>query len=577
MSGSVSVMSPQSGSRARRVAAVHIVEVVATCLFLVAVGQIIGGRFEDFAPAPGWYWAMGIGGVVAAVAAGAAVSMSGRHARAEEAALHAKVLDVLYRRSLTGPPAADEGERVITLATDNVERVSEYRQVFLPDILAALATPVLVCLVILVGLDWFTGLVVLLACPLIPTLIGGFVKLFRKRSSDSRRERARLTARYLDALSNLVLIRMLGAGQRVEDDLRRRGETNRGTIMKLLAGNQIVIVVVDGLFSLLFIAMAAGLATTRWQGGDISATSAITIVLLSVLLLLEPLHQVAAVFYIGMGGIASQKALRKWFDAAPSALMTSDSASSTPTPQRSAHVPVPEDGTIWLRNVSVGYGETEVLHGVSLDITHGGRTAIIGRSGAGKSTLLSVLSGTLPPKSGEVYVSGLDALTAAPGAIRSISASVNQRTWLFAGTVADNLAIANPNATREQMWDALRRAGVADEVEAMPKGLDSDVGEQGRLMSGGQAQRISLARAFLSGRNILLLDEPTSHVDVDSERRIIDAISQISDNTTVVMVTHRRRLLRLAHDVQRVSAGTLLPADDVDSIEDDRTETEDWA
>lgn len=576
MSGSVSVMSPQSGSRARRVAAVHIVEVVATCLFLVAVGQIIGGRFEDFAPAPGWYWAMGIGGVVAAVAAGAAVSMSGRHARAEEAALHAKVLDVLYRRSLTGPPAADEGERVITLATDNVERVSEYRQVFLPDILAALATPVLVCLVILVGLDWFTGLVVLLACPLIPTLIGGFVKLFRKRSSDSRRERARLTARYLDALSNLVLIRMLGAGQRVEDDLRRRGETNRGTIMKLLAGNQIDIVVVDGLFSLLFIAMAAGLATTRWQGGDISATSAITIVLLSVLLL-EPLHQVAAFFYIGMGGIASQKALRKWFDAAPSALMTSDSASSTPTPQRSAHVPVPEDGTIWLRNVSVGYGETEVLHGVSLDITHGGRTAIIGRSGAGKSTLLSVLSGTLPPKSGEVYVSGLDALTAAPGAIRSISASVNQRTWLFAGTVADNLAIANPNATREQMWDALRRAGVADEVEAMPKGLDSDVGEQGRLMSGGQAQRISLARAFLSGRNILLLDEPTSHVDVDSERRIIDAISQISDNTTVVMVTHRRRLLRLAHDVQRVSAGTLLPADDVDSIEDDRTETEDWA
>ena len=483
MSGSVSVMSPQSGSRARRVAAVHIVEVVATCLFLVAVGQIIGGRFEDFAPALGWCWAMGIGGVVAAVAAGAAVSMSGRHARAEEAALHAKVLDVLYRRSLTGPPAADEGERVITLATDNVERVSEYRQVFLPDILAALATPVLVCLVILVGLDWFTGLVVLLACPLIPTLIGGFVKLFRKRSSDSHRERARLTARYLDALSNLVLIRMLGAGRRVEDDLRRRGETNRRTIMKLLAGNQIVIVVVDGLFSLLFIAMAAGLAMTRWQGGDISATSAITIVLLSVLLL-EPLHQVAAFFYIGMGGIASQKALRKWFDAAPSALMTSDSASSTPTPQRSAHVPVPEDGTIWLRNVSVGYGETEVLHGVSLDITHGGRTAIIGRSGAGKSTLLSVLSGTLPPKSGEVYVGGFDALTAAPGAIRSISASVNQRTWLFAGTVADNLAIANPNATREQMWDALRRAGVADEVEAMPKGLDSDVGGAGKVSVG---------------------------------------------------------------------------------------------
>ena len=151
MSSSVSVMSPQSGIRVRRVAAVHVVEVAATCLFLVAVGHTIGGRFEGFTPAPGWYWAMGAGGVVAAVAGGAAMSMSGRHARAEEAALHPRILDVLYRRSLAGPPATDEGERVITLATDNAERVSEYRQVFLPDIIAALATPVLVCLGILVA------------------------------------------------------------------------------------------------------------------------------------------------------------------------------------------------------------------------------------------------------------------------------------------------------------------------------------------------------------------------------------------------------------------------------------------
>jgi len=106
------------------------------------------------------------------------------------------------------------------------------------------------------------------------------------------------------------------------------------------------------------------------------------------------------------------------------------------------------------------------------------------------------------------------------------------------------------------MWDALRRAGVADEVEAVPKGLDSDVGEQGRLMSGGQAQRISLARAFLSGRNILLLDEPTSHVDVDSERRIIDAISQISDNTTVVMATHSRRFFTSSRTYHALLAHT---------------------
>lgn len=113
----------------------------------------------------------------------------------------------------------------------------------------------------------------------------------------------------------------------------------------------------------------------------------------------------------------------------------------------------------------------------------------------------------------------------------------------------------------------------------MPCGLDSDVGEQGCLLSGGQAQRISLARAFLSGRKILLLDEPTSHVDMDSEQRIIDAISRIGDDTTVVMVTHRRRLLDLAHDVYRVADGTLVPvsADEVNSEDLDRVESEDRA
>ena len=230
-----------------------------------------------------------------------------------------------------------------------------------------------------------------------------------------------------------------------------------------------------------------------------------------------------------------------------------------------------------LRDVTVCYGDSQILHGVDLVIPQGSRTAIVGRSGAGKSTLLGVMTGTLPPHCGQVVVDGLDAEMAEAGAIRGASASVNQRTWLFAGTIADNLAVANPHATAEQMWEALRRADIADDVASMPRELNSDVGEQGCLLSGGQAQRISLARAFLSGRKILLLDEPTSHVDMDSEQRIIDAISRIGDDTTVVMVTHRRRLLDLARDVYRVTDGTLVPvgADGVTGEDLDRVESED--
>ena len=184
---------------------------------------------------------------------------------------------------------------------------------------------------------------------------------------------------------------------------------------------------------------------------------------------------------------------------------------------------------------------------------------MVGPNGAGKSTLLSLLRGTLPAQRGAVVLDGRDLGALEPEQVCRISACVAQSTWLFSGTVADNLRIANPGATDEELWEALRRAHVADEVERMPQGLDSDVGERGQLISGGQAQRLSLARAFLSGRRILLLDEPTSQVDVVSEAAIIDALAGIGPERTVLMVTHRRSLLSIADAAHELRDGVLLP------------------
>ena len=117
--------------------------------------------------------------------------------------------------------------------------------------------------------------------------------------------------------------------------------------------------------------------------------------------------------------------------------------------------------------------------------------------------------------------------------------------------------MARPEATDEELWQALRMAHVADEVARMPRGLDSDVGERGQLISGGQAQRISLARAFLSGRRILLLDEPTSQVDIASEAEIINALADLGPEWTVLVVTHRPSLLRIVDEAHELVDGTL--------------------
>ena len=473
--------------------------------------------------------------------AGVESAYGGKAARGEEKRIRRDLLMRVF--SSTSEEASDQAH-VVQLATDNTERVTEFRQVYLGPTIATIVAPFLTLGFVAVAFDWVLGLGIMVLCPLIPLLLGGFQKLFRKRSSDSRKQRGQLAGRYLDAIRNLITIRLFGAGPRIEEDLRVQGEKNRSAIMKLLAGNQIVIIVLDGLFSLILICATAALTITRFNAGAVDLGQAIATMLLTALLV-EPLVQVAGFFYIGMGGIASQKAIGRY-------KATHDRASHA-----LSHASIANDGSISVDGVSYDYGRGEVLHEVTLKVPAGHRVAIIGRSGGGKTTLLRLLRGDVRPQSGSVAVSGNSLTSLSINQAHALSASVAQSTWLFTGSIADNLRLARSDASEEEMWQALKQAQVADEIERMPEGLHTQIGEQGGLISGGQAQRISIARALLSGRTILLLDEPTSQVDIESEKKIIRAISELGREWTIVLVTHRKALLALADLVYEMHQGEL--------------------
>ncbi|EJF46768.1 ABC transporter, ATP-binding protein, partial [Actinomyces massiliensis F0489] len=182
-----------------------------------------------------------------------------------------------------------------------------------------------------------------------------------------------------------------------------------------------------------------------------------------------------------------------------------------------------------------------------------------GPSGAGKSTLVALAGGDLLPAAGTVRVVGTASTAGTQDAVRAASAVVAQTTWLFTGTIADNLRLADPDADDARLWRALEAANLDDEVRRMPDGLRTRLGEQGLGLSGGQAQRVSLARAFLADRPLLILDEPTSQVDLDSEAQIVEAIDRLAQGRTVLTVSHRAGALTTADRVVRVADGGVDP------------------
>ena len=198
-----------------------------------------------------------------------------------------------------------------------------------------------------------------------------------------------------------------------------------------------------------------------------------------------------------------------------------------------------------------------VLRGVDLDVERGESVVLTGASGAGKSTISALIQGMRRPDTGRVLVGGADLRDVPLSWVRERIGVVEQTTYLFTGTLRDNLAIAREDATDAQMLDALRAARLADLLERLPEGLDTQVGERGLALSGGEVQRIAIARALLKDAPILLLDEPTAHVDLTSEQDILRALDHAARGRTTLTISHRAATIADATRRVELADGTL--------------------
>ncbi|MBO2460898.1 thiol reductant ABC exporter subunit CydD [Actinomadura sp. LCR2-06] len=447
------------------------------------------------------------------------------------------------REALLEGGAADAGARV-TLLTRGLDAVDPFFTGYVPQLLAACVVPVLVVARLAVA-DWASAVVVLVTLPLVP-VFGALVGL-RTAALTGRQWASlhRLGGHFRDVVAGLSTLRGFGRTGHQSGVVRALAEEHRRATTGALRVAFLSSLVLELVCALSVAVVAVPVGLRLLEGGMALSTGLLVLVLTPEAYL--PLRALGARFHASAEGVA----------AAEEAFAVLDAPAAPSGGRAVVGGGVPE---IVLDRVTVRYpgAERAALEEVSLRVGAGERVAVTGPSGAGKSTLLLVVAGLVVPVSGRVLVDGVDLAELDPMAWRRCLGWVPQRPHLFAASVADNIRLGVPGAGMERVVEAARAAVAEGFVAEMPRGYATVLGEGGAGVSAGQRQRLAVARAYLAGGPVMLLDEPTARLDVASEQALVQGAARLLEGRTALVVAHRPALLSLADRVVRVEGGRLL-------------------
>jgi ATP-binding cassette, subfamily C, bacterial CydD len=520
-------------------AAATLTHLVQAALLATALADLARGSAARLTP---------LLGAVAAVVAVRAVLTTAQRTTAARAGARARVAvrdELLARLGRLGHahPAAARTGGVRTTLVDGVEGTDAYISRYLPQLLVTLTVPPLVLAVVaaveplaLIGL--VPALVLALTGPRL------WDRLLARRGREHWDTYEALGADYLEALQGMPALRAAGATGRVRTRLEHRSAAlHRATVAKLrvsLADTGITDLAVQG-----GTAAAVLLACHAAATGSAPATTTYLVLLLASECF-RPVRDLAREWHAGYLGTSAAGPIAALRTARPA--VTDDGTAPARWPQppelRFEHLTFTHEGA-----------PAPALHDVTFTAEAGRTTAIVGPSGAGKTTLLTLLLRHHDPGSGRITLDGRPVAGYTLGSLRRAIAVVSQETYLFHGTITDNLRLARPDATDGDLTAAARAAGVLDEITALPDGWNTVLGERGSTLSGGQRQRLALARALLTDAPVLVLDEATSSVDENREARIVRDLATAARGRTVLVVAHRLSAVRHADRIVVLDGG----------------------
>ena len=475
----------------------------------------------------------------------------GREIAAQHAAVQSKAAlrARLFAHLLRLGPSFLRGERtgsLLATATEGVERLDPYVARYVPQIALSAIAPLLIAVAVWTQ-DWISGVVLLATAPILPflmILVGSYAESHVQAQWTAL---TRMQAHMLEAVQGLATLIVFGRTASERARLQRIGRDYRDRTLQTLRYAFLSSLVLEFITAgaIALIAVTLGI---RLLSGDISFERAFFVLLLTPEFY-RPLRELGLHRHAAMEGAAAAARMHEIL--------------ILPAPTHAPLVPqaVPGERPPAISFESVQYtypgSAKPALSSVDLALPAGARTALVGRSGSGKTTLVNLLLRYQDPDAGRIMVEGTPISSLSIESWRHQLAAVPQRPYLFAGTLWDNICLGKPHASRSEAERAADMAGVADFIARLPHGFDTPVGERGARLSGGEMQRIAIARAFLQDAPILVLDEPTSSLDPLSETLIRSALARLMQDRTVLIVAHRLNTIYSAEQIVVLDEGRI--------------------
>lgn len=498
------------------------ISLVANITMMVSIADLLSRLFANTADRENFVCTV----IVVAAAVGIryfcavqSAKMGYLSSKAVKKVLREKIYRKLLRLGSSYKEKAQTSE-IVQISVEGVEQLETYFGAYLPQFFYAMLAPL--TLFIVLGFVNVPAAAVLLVCvPLIPAAIAAVQTWAKKLLSKYWGQYTALGDTFLENLQGLTTLKIYRADDFKNDEMNVEAEKFRKITMKVLTMQLNSITIMD-LIAYGGAALGIVMSVTQYSKGNVSLAGCLLIIMLSADFFI-PMRQLGSFFHIAMNGMAAGQKIFRLLDL-PEA------------EEKKADCP---KGDIVCRDLHFSYdNDREILSGVNMTFKRGAFTAIVGESGCGKSTISAILTGRNKGYGGSVSVGGTELSEIREADLMENITYISHQSYLFKGTVRDNLLMGKPDASDSELWEVLERVNLADFVRN-EKGLDTGLSEKASNLSGGQCQRLALARALLHDSPIYIFDEATSNIDVESENDIMNEIQNLAESKTVILISHR--------------------------------------